>query len=320
MMKEYSIGVDVGGTKVAYGLFDRQHSLIGRSVSPSQPLLSFEGMAKSMVSQIDKLIEEANISKEEVFGIGIGLPGQILPMAGRLATAPNLRNWTNAPVRDYFSKLSGLPVSIGNDANVAALAEYRMGAGRGSTNMAYVTISTGVGCGLILEGRLYRGSYSAAGELGHMFVTDVNDVPCGCGRSSCVEALSSGTGMTNYAVAHMREDSYLSQYLRPDARKIEAGVREGDAFSTEILDRCAEGLARALYNLYTLLNLDRVVIGGGVSNIGDLLLDRVKERFYKMAPLAYEYPMDIVMSELGGDVGIIGAGFLANPRYTLVRA
>jgi len=312
----YTVGIDVGGTKTAFGLYGDEGNLLARHQSASSPDLSFEEMLEGLFSDFSALLALSGVRCEEVRGTGLGLPGHVLSEKGLLLTAPNLPNWVGKNVRDAASKRFSVPCAVDNDANVAALAEYRLGAGRGSRNMAYVTISTGVGCGLVLDGKLFRGSYCAAGELGHLFVTDSGLIRCGCGRTSCVEAMSSGTGMANYARLRISEGaiSILPEIAggaqNITARHVAEALSLGDNLAEEVVVRAAEGLARAFYNIYQLVNCDTIVYGGGVSRMGPSLFDRVSDRFYELIPMAREYPMRFTPAALGDEAGIAGAALL----------
>lgn len=311
----YSVGIDVGGTKTALGLFDG-HTLAAKRTMQSQPHLPFEGMLEQIAKELDVLLTDAGVSRSALAGVGLGLPGHVHFVKGMLLTAPNLPHWVGKNVRAAAEGRFGVPCIADNDANVAALAEFTAGAGRGSENMAYVTISTGVGCGLVLNGRLFHGAYGAAGEIGHLFVTDAGKNPCGCGRTSCVEAMSSGTGMANYARMRLYEGAksilpaLAGSVDAITAKHIAIAAKEGDSLALEVVERAAEGLARAFYNVYQLLNCDTLVYGGGVANFGPLLFDRVERRFFELIPMAREYPMRFVRAELGEDAGIFGASLL----------
>lgn len=314
----YTVGTDVGGTKTALGLFDGDFNLVSKRTMESSPFLPFEEMLKRIGTELDALLLDAKIQRLDLKGVGIGLPGHVHD--GMLLTAPNLPNWVGKNVKAETERHFGVPCLADNDANVAALAEFSAGAGKGSKNMVYVTISTGVGCGLILNGRLFHGSYGAAGELGHLYVTDSGKNLCGCGRASCVEAMSSGTGMANYARIRLSEGvfSILPELANGaehiTAKHIAKAARLGDALAIEVVDRAAEGLARAFYNVYQLINCETLIYGGGVGKFGSLLFDRVERRFFELMPMAKEYPMRFLPSVLGDDAGIRGAALLFSQK------
>ncbi len=313
----YTVGIDVGGTKTALGLFDERRAPVEKRVMESDPGLGFGEMLGLIGRELGGLLSSAGVDRSELKGVGLGLPGHVHFEKGLLLTAPNLPNWAGKNVRDEAARLFGVPCLADNDANVAALAEFAMGAGRGSQNMAYVTISTGVGCGLVLGGKLFHGTYGAAGELGHLFVSDSGRIRCGCGRTGCVEAMSSGTGMANYAKLRIGEGAksilpgLAGGAERITAKHIALAVKAGDPLAAEVVDRAAEGLARAFYNVYQLINCETLVYGGGVGKFGPALFDRVEQRFFELIPLAREYPMRFLPSFLGDDAGICGAALLA---------
>ncbi len=315
----YIAGIDVGGTKTSLGLFDDKHTLVEKLVIASEPSLGFEDMLRHIDEGLSELLAAAMVDRSMLKGVGFGLPGHVHFEKGLLLTAPNLPTWVGKNISDEATALFGVPCIADNDANVAALAEFSVGAGAGSKNMAYVTISTGVGCGIILDGKLLHGAYGAAGELGHLFVSDSGRVRCGCGKTSCVEAMSSGTGMANYARLRIAEGvrSILPELAggveHISAKHIALAIAKGDPLAEEVLERAAEGLARAFYNIYQLLNCNVIVYGGGVSKLGSLLFDRIEKRFYELIPMALEYPMHFLPSSLGDDAGIYGAALLVSP-------
>ena len=184
-MQQYRLGIDVGGTKIAYGLFDESYRLVSRLTEPSRPELSAEDMLDVLCGQIDGFLSEQSLSRSGLSCVGLAIPGHIHFERGLVVSASNLPNWKGVPIRDLLKTRLGVPVLLDNDANVAALAEYRMGAGRGSKNLVYLTISTGIGCGLILSGALFRGSYGAAGEIGHTTIRSQSRIVCGwAGRAA----------------------------------------------------------------------------------------------------------------------------------------
>ena len=315
-MPGYRIGVDVGGTKLAYGLFDEHFSLVATAREPSAAELPADDMLRLMHGHMQELLCGMGLGMKDLAGIGMALPGHIYFSRGVIITASNLPNWSNYPAKEKLHALTGASVVLDNDANVAALAEYKLGAGRGSANMVYLTISTGLGGGLVLDGKLFRGTYGSAGELGHTFITENDQITCGCGRTRCAETICSGTGMANYAKMRLAggAKSILPELAggmeHITARTIGEAEKRGDALAAETIDRAANGLATVFYNLYQTFGCDRLVYGGGVAKLGERLMGKAEERFYELIPMAKEYPMTIVPAELGDNAGIIGAALL----------
>lgn len=315
-MPGYHIGVDVGGTKLAYGLFDEHFSLVASAREPSAPELPADDMLELMCNHMDDMLYGAGLTMEDIAGIGLAIPGHIYFSKGVVITASNLPNWAGCHAKEKLRARTESSVVLDNDANVAALAEYKLGAGRGATNMIYVTISTGLGSGIIIDGKLYRGTYGSAGELGHTFLTESDLITCGCGRTRCVETICSGTGMASYAKMRIAGGT---KSILPDlsggiehisARTISEADKLGDALAAETINRAADGLGTVFYNLYQTFGCDRLVYGGGVSKLGDRLMLRAQERFLNLIPMAREYPMEILPAELGDNTGIVGAALL----------
>lgn len=315
-MAQYRIGVDVGGTKIAYGLYNAHYELCGKLIEKTNTTLQPDDMMDQMSSHIRKLLDSCSLSLKDVAGVGAAFPSHIIFDQGLVVTTSNLATWDNVPVRDVLSKKLGVPVLIDNDANVAALAEHRLGAGKGSRDMIYITISTGIGGGLIINNQVFRGTYGAAGELGHILMSDTSRVICGCGNRGCAEAQASGTGMTKYFKIRLLEgESSIVPALAGGFDNITPyfiakGVEQGDALAIETFDRTADQLGRLFGSMYQIFSIATVVYGGGVSKIGAPLMDRVRERFAYYTPMSLKYPMNLVPAHFGDEVGILGAALL----------
>lgn len=314
-MKHYRIGIDVGGTKIACGLFDAQYNLISRRTEPSRPDLSGEGQLDYLCELVDALLAENGLSRGDLACVGLGLPGHIHFDRGVMINSSNLPKWKGVAVRDALSDRLGVKVLLDNDANVAGLAEFYMGAGKGSKNMVYLTISTGIGCGLILNGKMFRGTYGAAGEIGHTFIRSASRIVCGCGRVGCAEAIGSGTAVARYVKARLCEGakSVLSKTDLEDitAHHVAEAAKQGDALALEALDVAADAIAQVFYNVCQLFGCDCIVYGGGLTKIGPLLMDRVFERFHELLPSSADFPVFVKEAALGDETGILGAALLA---------
>ena len=317
-MGKYRIGIDVGGTKIAYGLYGGDHALLASQIRPSRPELESRDMLKAMCADIAVLLENAGLPLSALSGVGAAFPGHIDYARGLVITASNLPGWKSVPARDILEQALGTPVAVDNDANAAALAESRLGAGQGHENMVYLTISTGLGAGLILNGALFRGSYGAAGGMGHVFMESGSRIVCGCGRMGCAEAVASGTGLSRMAKIRLCEGmpSILPElsggFERISPYYIGQAAQQGDALALEVLDAFAENLSKVFYNVYQIFNCSCLVYGGGVSKLGPLLMDRVEEGFLRRIPLAKEYPMAILPARFGDEAGMAGASLLTD--------
>lgn len=309
-----SIGVDVGGTKVAAGLVDAQGQLQGRESKPA-PTSS----AAALVDLVSELVRGL-ASGHEVDAVGIGLPGLVNAARDTILFAPNLP-LRDVPMAAQVSDACGLPVVLANDANAAAWAESRFGAGRGCDDMVMITIGTGVGGGLVLGGRLYRGAGGLAGEIGHMSL-DPGGPVCGCGRRGCWEMLASGSALEELARAragaHPNEAKVLLGLAGGDPKAIEGpqvtqAARAGDQVSIQVLDEVGRWLGRGMANMAALLDVSRFVVGGGVGEAADLLLGPARDSLRdNLMAGDYRSVPEVVPATLGQAAGIIGAGDLAH--------
>jgi glucokinase len=249
---------------------------------------------------------------EQVAGIGAGIAGFMDIPEGFVKLSPNL-GWRNVPVKKTLEAKLVKPVSIDNDANVAALGEAWSGAGAGIPNVVCYTLGTGVGGGIIINGKIYQGSTGMAGELGHMsIVPDLEAINCGCGQVGCLETVSSATGiirMANDAVVR-GDKTTLSLIENITAKDVFDAAKSGDEASLRIVNRAAYYLGRSMAVLAVIVNPQRFVIGGGVSKAGDILFDPIREIFKKYTPEAAQEGVDIVPAKLGNDAGIVGAAGL----------
>jgi glucokinase len=291
-------------------------------VVDSEQQIHYEGKEPSTGLSEHKLVEElgqelldAKQARPDVLAAGLGIPATIDRERGVAIHAVNL-DITDVPIRDEMRKLLGLPVYLDNDANVAALAEFHYGAGRGTTDMIMLTLGTGIGGGLILNGEVYRGSTGAAAELGHIVIIE-DGLPCqgNCPNHGCVETYASGTAIAREgkAAAEREPDSALGKALANGpilGRTVTDLALAGDALATDVVAHAGRHLGVALSSLANIFDPDVFVIGGGVSVVGDLLLDPAREELHSRAlPPQNERP--VRLAELGPDAGLIGAGAMA---------
>lgn len=306
------IGVDIGGTQLRAARFDIDLNMLARV----NALTHAEEGAQAVLARLWTLIESVlPEDRADLIGIGIGSPGPLDSRTGTVITAPNLP-FRDLPLRTLARERFACPAWVGNDADVAGLAEYTRGAGRGARTMVYLTISTGIGAGLVVDGRLLIGA-GMGGEVGHM-VVDPNGPLCGCGRQGHLEAFSSGTGIARQAREAIAAgqpsiliDLAAGRLDAISARMVGEAARQGDPLSLGIIRSAGWNLGASISALMTLLNPDIFVLGGGVTRIGDLLFDPMHEaiRHYTITPRYYEQ-VAIVLAQLGEDVGLIGAAAL----------
>ncbi|MDR0445858.1 MAG: ROK family protein [Oscillospiraceae bacterium] len=307
--REYSVGIDVGGTKTAYGLFNAQGEIVGRSRHFSDTKLPPEAFFDQVIGNINVLCAESGVDTRELRGVGIGMPSFVRASDGFIIRTANLPLIHDFPAPEYLTRgLGGIPVAVGNDMHAGALAEHRFGAGRGYENMLYCLMSTGISSGIIIGGRLFRGSYGFSGESGHMIVTPGEGPECGCGNRGCVSAYASASRIP----IHIRkwiEDGEKTELTEPFSTvQIAEGWKSGDKLARRAIDQMTLYMAVWLFNLYITLNIDCFVFGGGLLNMDLPLLDMVRAGFDSFDKAGM--PVTFKTAELGEDFGIIGAAEL----------
>lgn len=306
-----AVGVDLGGTKLLTGVVDAEQKVHHESREASTGASEDEVLAA-----IEQEVNEAREARPGVVAAGLGIPCTIDRERGVAINAVNLEI-TDVPVRDLIAERTGLPVFIDNDANAAALAEQRFGAAKGASDVVLLTIGTGIGGGVIIDGELYRGSIGAAAELGHM-VIELNGPPCQgtCPNHGCIEALASGTALAREgtAAAGTHPDSALGLALAREGavsgRTVTEAALAGDEVAVDVVTLIGTRLGVGLASLANIFNPDLMVIGGGVIAAGELLLEPARDELRRRAlPPMNETP--VVEAELGNDAGMIGAAEMA---------
>ena len=264
------LGIDIGRTKIAAGRVDAEGRILARSLTPTRSAEGFEVSYAQVCGAI------AAHWDDTVEAVGVCAPGPLDPRRGVVLNPPEWPGWRDVPLRALLERRFGVPVRVDNDANAAGLAEYRFGAGQGCASLLYVTLSTGIGAGIILDGRIYYGKNGLAGEAGHVTVDYRSEVVCGCGAPGCIEVLCSGNA-----------------------------IARGYDF-----DEFTARLGAWLGGLISVLDPDRIVIGGGVTNLGEPLFARLRELAPRRTVNPYAAATPIVPAALGADVGIVGAAAL----------
>ncbi|MCL1904480.1 MAG: ROK family protein [Oscillospiraceae bacterium] len=314
-MKEYYIGVDIGGTNIACGIVDNKGTIISKKSIKTESEKGYPALVGNIAALIAELIAENNISKEKIGGIGVGCPGLCNKELGVVERAVNL-NWFNEPlVRDLEAK-TGFRVQIDNDANAAAYGEFIAGAAMGTNSAIVITLGTGVGSGIIVDKKLFYGMNFAGGEIGHMVIKR-DGIPCNCGRSGCFENYSSATGlirMTKEAIEG-NPNSKMAEIAKENgkisARTAWLAAKEGDIHGQRVVDEYIDGLACGITNVINIFQPDIVCIGGGVCNEGDTLLVPLKKLVAEMVfSRASKRNTRLAICRLGNDAGIIGAAML----------
>ncbi|MDR7401919.1 MAG: ROK family glucokinase [Armatimonadota bacterium] len=314
----YVIGVDLGGTKILTALVEPSGDVRARR-RVATPQAGPEAVVEAIAATVEGVLADASLPRADCLGVGVGAPGPLDPQTGVVYEPANLPGWRDVPLAALLAARLGLPCHVENDANAAAVGEWWVGAGRGVADLVYITVSTGIGGGIILGHRLVQGCSGTAGEIGHT-VVDLDGPVCGCGRRGHLEALASGRAiarMAAEAVAAGRPTSLAALGADPARLSAEVVAREagrGDAVAREIFERAGFYVGVGVANLLNLLNPRRVVIGGGVSKAGALLLDPVRRTARQ---LAFERPArdaEIVPAALGDDAGVVGAAAVVLQR------
>ena len=305
-MKSYCFGIDVGGTSVKCGLFNTDGTLLEKWEIPTRTENKGENILPDVAETIKAKIAEKNIDKDDIEGVGIGIPGPI-NSKGEAACAVNLY-WGFTPVAQILSDLTGLKAQAGNDANVAALGEAWKGAAAGSQNVIMVTLGTGVGGGIIIDGKIVAGSHGAGGEIGHALVVRDEAEKCNCGNHGCLEQYASATGIVRVAgrmLAASDDDSTLRELQNITAKDVLDAFKAGDAVAQELVEEVGRILGGALGSIAVVIDPEMFVIGGGVSRAGQILLDAVQKHFKERVFKSCQ-ETKFVLASLGNDAGMYG--------------
>lgn len=319
-MKKILIGIDIGGTSIKMGFIDIEGEIIHKWAIPTQKDSSGKNIVQDIRMSIVANQATLAVDDRQLVGIGIGAPGFINHRAGTVH-AVNI-GWTNYPLKERMEETFDLPVWIENDANMAVLGENWRGAGNGEENVMLITLGTGVGGGVIANGHLLRGESGAASEIGHVTVKQ-GGITCNCGRKGCLETIASATGMVHQAkeIVESHPQSRVAQLYRDNhtisVKDLFNLAENGDEHSQQIIDYTTTVLAIALQNMATIINPSRILIGGGVSNAGEALLNPLKEKFMTIALPRISQPCELKIAELGNDAGIIGAAYVVLSETSL---
>ena len=302
---KYCFGVDIGGTTVKIGLFTTEGELLEKWEIKTRTENHGEAILPDVAESLQNKMQEKNIRKSEVDGIGIGIPAPVME-DGVVQKTANL-GWGYKEVTREMKELTGLPVAAGNDANMAALGEMWLGAGKGQKNMIMVTLGTGVGGGIIVNGKPLVGSHGAGGEIGHFCVNEEETETCGCGNTGCLEQYASATGIARLAKLRLAKphEKTILEGKNLSAKSVFDAVKKGDRIATEIAEEFGAYLGHALANMAVITDPERIVIGGGVSNAGPALLPFIDKPFQEKAFFANK-DTKIVLATLGNDAGIYG--------------
>ena len=316
-MEKLLCGVDLGGTKLSVGLI----SVDGRI---HDKLTVYDHVGKNEIMIVDQiirlikqLISQNELSESDLRGIGIGFPGHVRYKDGHTLTTSNLKGFKNFPLRQTVAEHFMIPVLLDNDANAQAFCEYKFGAGKGYDTVIFLTISTGIGAGIILNNKLYRGITGTAGEFGHTIVNSDNNQICTCGNEGCLMACACGLALP-YLFKKKTEQGIITtlplpddfNYSHVDGKMIMKGLEIDDPLSKAIIQECADYIGIAVYNIFQILNPPLIILGGGLTCWGETYLTRIRKKFHELARDMIFDKIEIVEAVAGGDAGLIGSAAL----------
>lgn len=311
------IGIDVGGTNVKIALVDKSGKIIYSNSVPTYAKMGYEYTVNNIKQAIKDLMKETNTIAKDIDGIGFDFPGQVDYKTGVVKLAPNIPGWVNVPIAQMIEEEFHIPTRIDNDVRCAALGEMKFGAGKGCENFVCITVGTGIGSGLVVNGQLVRGASNAAGEIGHIKLQMKDGLICGCGDTGCLEAYASGPSIVAMAQDYIKggkstkfremaaaEGGEITPYM------VAKAAEAGDPVAKRIFAIVGEYIGIGLTSVINLLNPEKVIIGGGVAEAGDLLLDPIRKTIKERAMVVAGSAVEIVPAQLGNSAGVIGASML----------
>jgi glucokinase len=322
--EQWIVGVDLGGTTTKLAFINLNGEILHKWEIPTDNSNEGQNITRNIASAIEQKLIDLKEQKSKLIGIGMGAPGPIDYETGIVLNVVNLGWKDNFPLQESLHSLTALPVAIENDANCAALGEMWNGAGKGADDIVCVTLGTGVGGGVIANGNIVRGINGAAGEIGHITSIPFGGAPCNCGKSGCLETIASATGIVRLAKAELsKADAKGTLALiyakngMVSAKDVFDCARNGDELAKKIVDEVAFHLGFVLANISNTLNPEKIVLGGGVSRAGDILLDPVKMNFSMFAFSAVRDSTNLALATLGNDAGVIGAAWLIKNKLNV---
>lgn len=310
------IGIDVGGTNVKIALVNDKGGIVYSNSIPTRAEMGYEYTVNSMKDAIRELLKETNTQAKDIEGMGFGFPGQIDCQNGVVRLAPNIPGWVDVPIAKIMEDEFGIPTRVDNDVRCAALGELNFGAGQGCENLICITVGTGIGSGLIVNGKLVRGASNAAGEIGHIKLDMTGGPLCGCGDRGCLEAFASGPSIVAMAEEYIKggKSTKYRELANPDITPyvVSVAAQQGDAVARRIFTIIGEYIGVGLASVVNLLNPEKIIIGGGVAAAGDILMNPIKETLVKRAMSISGAAVEVVPAQLGNTAGVIGASLLIN--------
>jgi len=317
MNKRYFVGVDLGGTYIKFGIVSDKGEVSYKGMLSAQARLGRDVVRDNLLRSVKQALQAAKVKKTKITGIGTGSPGTVNQITGRIeGSSPNIPEMVNVNLRQWLSKPFGLPVCVDNDANVMALAESKFGAAKGFSNALCITVGTGIGGGIILNGKLFHGSNFAGAEFGHMTICH-NGRKCNCGGIGCLEMYASAPAMVKDAKRLLKTDkrSIIRSLVEGDLSRLTTKVlfaaeKKGDRLASQVIDQASAYLGAGIASAVNLLNPQVVVIGGGVSQGGASFIRRIDREVKRRAFPSATRHLKVVRAKLGNDAGFIGAAIL----------
>jgi len=311
------LAVDLGGTKIITALISSEGQVMAREYTLTLADEGPQAVIKRIFSAIDSTLNLSNLGPSQLDSISIAAAGAINIDKGVVTSSPNLPGWHDVPLRDIANKKYSVNTFLINDASAAALGEHCFGAGKGTNNLILLTLGTGIGGGIIINGKLYNGSSGSAGEIGHMTI-DVNGPRCRCGNIGCLETLASGTAVAREAIRRIKQGrgSSLNQMVEGKvenitAEKVGVAARDGDSLALEVISEAATYLGVGMVNLVNIFNPEIIIVGGGMAKMGDLLLEPARKVVRERACSLSAQLVRVVLAQLGDDAGAFGAAVFA---------
>ncbi len=318
-LEQVYAGIDLGGTKLAIGVFDRMGQLLAQETFYDHVTKSEDRIVGMMENGIRSVLQKGSIDESNLAGIGVTFPGHLRYRSGVTITTSNIAGgFKNYPLRDRIQERFSAAVVLDNDANAQAFAEYAYGAGKDYDSLVFMTISSGIGAGIILDGRIFRGQTGTAGEVGHTIVDPDSEITCTCGNRGCLMSLAGGHALPVLYARAMRNGVPSALFRDPkdaedefDGKAWAAGIADEDPTSMHLLDYTTNLVALGLYNMFQILNPPLFVLGGGILELGSPYFDRINSRFHALLQDMAVDPVEIAIAQFTSSAGMIGAAALA---------
>lgn len=316
-MEKILCGVDLGGTKLSAGLVYPDGTILDKIIVYDHVGKDEESIVNYITQLVRHIVSVNGLKETDLEGIGVGFPGHIRYRDGYTITTSNLKGFKNFPLRDSIGRNFSVPVRLDNDANAQAFCEFKFGAGRGYDDVIFLTISSGIGAGIVLNRKIYRGMTGTAGEFGHTIVDPHSDFVCTCGNRGCLMGIACGLTLPERFRKKLEEGVKTTlplpgnfDFSKVDGKLIKQGIDSDDPVSRSIVEDCADHIGIGVYNIFQVFNPPVIILGGGLMNLGELYFNRVKSKFYELARDMIYDPIAIVRSEAEADAGLIGAAAL----------